>query len=351
MKNFYLLIYLACFGVISSYAQPVFNSVNYPAIGTVFTEFTVNSAVFAPGNAGANQIWDFSNLVPGSTTTTITYTVPSATPNGGLYAGSASATQNTSSFGTIYNYYTLDANKSAYMGGVYSGIIDVYTYHTPPQEYWHFPLTYNSAYTSTFSSYVSAIGPGGFSEHYSGGTFDVMADGYGTLITPAGTLPNCLRVKFTNIYMDTTYINSDTSTRDVRDIVSIKYNWISGNLNPWLTLRVDTVRTDNSVTVYENYSSSTIGVDEVLNRNSLKAYPNPAPNNSAISFDAGQLNPGEALFNVVDINGRILKNITLKIPYSDSKLITVDLSDYAPGIYHIKLQQGNIMMHDRIVVQ
>jgi hypothetical protein len=324
MKKIAWLINLFCIGIIYSNAQPIFNSSNWPAMGSSFTEFTVDNPVFAPGNAGPNQLWDFSDLVPKPVTSTLRY-----------YPGIRSRVIVRRDSYNEFSYEVSSTN-CYYISSEIGGAI---TYYTPHIEYFRFPLTYNSAYTTSYgASFNDQHPPNGGEVGNLRGTCSVVADGYGTLITPAGTFNYCLRVKFTDNYTDSSTINFDPATLNVSKIHSVKYIWLSTNLNPLLTLQVDSEITHHYVDVYAKYCNGITGIEDVFDGYSLQAFPNPLTINNSLTINANQLNSGDAELFVLDNNGRILNDIKLRIPYSYSKLITVDLPHYSPGIYFLKLQ-------------
>lgn len=342
MKKIACLISLLCIGIFYSNAQPVFNSNNWPATGSSYTEFTVVNPVFTPGNDGPNQLWDFSALTPSTTTSSLYY---------GLALGSTNASQVCVYKNNDVFSYTLNSNNCMYKGSAI-GNPAARTDYYPNLEYLRFPLTYNSAYNSSYrASFNDQHPPNGGEVGSIQGACSVVADGYGTLITPAGTFQYCLRVKFTDNYIDSTTYNYNPSTLWVRNVHSVKYIWLSTDLNPLLTLQVDSELIHHDVHVYAKYCNGITGIDDVFDSYSLQAFPNPLTINNSLTINANQLDPGDAELFVSDNNGRILHDIKLRIPYSYSKLITVDLPHYTPGIYFLKLQQGNRSRQNKLVVQ
>ena len=88
--------------------------------------------------------------------------------------------------------------------------------------------------------------------------------------------------------------------------------------------------------------TTSVGIEPVVNNLSFSLYPNPAKN--AVTIDAGILDK-ETTLVVEDILGQsmMIKNIT-------TSPLTIDLSNYANGVYFIELRQGDRKALKKLVV-
>jgi len=94
-----------------------------------------------------------------------------------------------------------------------------------------------------------------------------------------------------------------------------------------------------SVNIIED--ASTIGVDELNNEVSFEFYPNPA--GDQLNFDVSNSTSQEAEVLVRDLNGRLIKTVSLDIAGNKSQH-NIDVSEISSGVYIITLrtEQSNI---------
>jgi len=81
------------------------------------------------------------------------------------------------------------------------------------------------------------------------------------------------------------------------------------------------------------YDSVYTGVAEPWQQ-ALSVYPNPA--SGLLTIDCGTLSAGNNTLEITDING--VKIFGVEKP---GKVIRLNVEDYAPGVYFVKLNTGN----------
>jgi hypothetical protein len=190
MKQALLSLILAA--ALTSQGQPILTQSNsQPVIGSQI------AAISGPFNGsggisvtGANVVWDFSDLSGNSNAIDIVQ--PSSTP----YAGSVSGANVALDYGTAYDYYNVTSSiferkASYYMSNYYFNF-------TNGQSVVEFPCTYETAFTDTYVMNANVVGD--MLERT--GTMDAIADGYGSLILPWGTIENVLRIRVDETYED-----------------------------------------------------------------------------------------------------------------------------------------------------
>jgi hypothetical protein len=78
------------------------------------------------------------------------------------------------------------------------------------------------------------------------------------------------------------------------------------------------------------------GVVEMKNINSFTMYPNPAQSN--VTFDFAIEQNAEVTINIIDITGRIAKEVTKENFMSGANSVNVDIADLNNGFYFVNIQ-------------
>jgi hypothetical protein len=252
----------------ASIAQPTLlaTSIN-PVVGESFTIFSTSSAISA-GSPGAAQSWDLSSM--SGTSSLISVVAPSSTANGASFPTSNVAWSQTAGV----NYYKTSATALQSCGFFGSGVVFSYS---DPEDYLHFPFTYNNTYTDTWATqFVS----GGYT-FYRTGTTTVTADGYGQVITPTSTYTGVLRVHYLQVYQDSFFVGAPTIISYTND----EYMWYKNGAH----VQIATVYTLNSSSGGPYYGASYVGggvgIDNLSDLiTSSNLFPNPAVDNVTIDF-------------------------------------------------------------------
>ncbi len=299
-------------------AQPTLTAANSnPVVGNTFIQHQFGYIV--PGTSGANASWDFSG-VPALTTITHTYSLPSATPYAAQFPN-ANLASKINSGGTIYYSYFNASNSSYTFNGMNIPTMLTSMPYTDPEKLLSFPFTYNSTFTDTFATTIS-----GYDRH---GTVTMIADAYGSITLPYGTITDVLRVKSTQTYADY------SSGSAVTNYVSTNYYWykpgihycvfqlsqlyVNGNLNKQYGLYLD---------------QSNVGItDNALTQNTINCYPNPAKDK--ITIDLLQIpTSNKNNITVSDLSGKELIKQELN---QFSNKTEIDISSLSAGIFFMKL--------------
>ena len=83
----------------------------------------------------------------------------------------------------------------------------------------------------------------------------------------------------------------------------------------------------------ENTGGGTSGVD-LHGINDVKIYPNPA--STAITIDASNTSNNFEQIKITDITGKVIFETVL----NTNKIVSIDLGDYAGGIYHVHMSSS-----------
>lgn len=206
-KLVYALLTLAL--PMSAMAQPVIDSAEYYHVGEMFNYRHCSSVT--PGPSGANQTWNFASV----TDSLIEMDTISAATN----PANAMMT-----FNGITTYLAISDTETA-ITGIDIGAQASVSYNSNITSVLH-PISYLDTASSNFTESVSAAVNG-----TGAGSSLMKVDGYGTLITPQGTFPNVLRVRFTQTEIDSTGLGNET-------ISFVSYRWFDST-HHYPLMRID----------------------------------------------------------------------------------------------------------------
>ncbi len=181
------IIGLFCLMPLAGISQPVMTFQTHGMQpGTPNTMQQVN--YIAPGNGGANVLWDFSDATAVDS--------PETQETVSLSADKRYVTVTNVSGGKFM--YTCDISGNAFNG--YEDAHQVIVYDQPIQKV-SYPFSYGDALAGAFSArtrYANST-----TEHYKAGSYSSEGDGYGTLVLPNGrVLKNALRLRTVEKYVE-----------------------------------------------------------------------------------------------------------------------------------------------------
>ena len=336
MKN--LLISVAGLLALSigSNAQTINIEDMTPQIGDVYTKGTSN--YFSPGEAGTNQIWDLSGLIA-SDTYTETITDPTGLP-GAVYFPDASYASVYDDESTI-NYYNVNNNRIETIG-IYLefGIMTL----ANPLTKIEFPLSFQTTYSDTYESYMDL---GGFENHEIG-VATVTVDGSGTLITPAGTFTDVLRLK--QIVKGELTLTSNGEHYSTDSVTSTTYLFVKAGYSvPLVSLGISQF----GETITENasfYIDSTVGLDKLSPFKDLTIFPVPVRSDFIVNFDLKT--SAEVSFNLFSVDGRMVAQLGKDLlPAGDNTLALRLPKNISSGVYLLQIQTPESTLTKKIVVQ
>lgn len=190
-------------------AQFSLNNTNFPVAGSEFNRFLCIGGTV--GNAGANQLYDFSQGMV-LINDTVKYLSPLITGFASFHPGSSVATVQWGEISIIW-YYSASANAYWTSGGTLigdfgSGMTVVHANHPAPYVDTLISTDYAFGHTETEISGIrfANLTPGVDYQTISGKYIEV--DGWGSLYAPLDTFPSVLRVKYTEFKYDTVFANN-----------------------------------------------------------------------------------------------------------------------------------------------
>ena len=275
-------------------------------IGENFSIF--QSAYQDPGSNGTGVTWDLSamNGQLGQIDVTVSTNNTSNLPNSNILIITSSGPR---------SYLNLTNTLMETVGSEYGGEIREFT---DPQTMLTFPFTSSTDFTDTFVSNSSGLG-GNIS-----GSIHVEFSGSGTLITPAGTFTDVVRVKQTRIQNYTSNSMPQVDT-------AVAYLWYKAGIHYQLAF-VQSI--ESTVNDLENgyYTSAANLSTEENHLFYVDIYPNPASENIYIKSD-GRIND----LKIYHLSGELI----LEKEINDSPVIDLNTADLNSGIYFIHFFDEN----------
>jgi hypothetical protein len=341
MKRFLLTAWILFALVISSVnAQITVNRQDFPSIGYLVVNAVDEVTIIDPGQPGANQVWDFSNLVPTTVDSTY-YLSPEGLPGYQDYPQANIATNhNPGSFpggGYNVNFWNYsDQGLKAIADETLVNLFGTFYFafhlsYTPPTNQVTFPFTYGSTNVQDFvMDWITAVRNDGVTTDSSlvrsYGNIDCLADAYGTMILPDGNFP-VLRVRETWSSVDSSYIWESGTWKYDSDTVSnwTQYRWYANDFGEVGFYSENSAKA-NGFTFFR--SETLVGVDDPVKQQEFTICPNPA--SSTVRIVCAK--PIEKV-EILDNSGRIVMQ-------SGNKS-TLNISGLNPGMYFIRIISGN----------
>lgn len=253
---------LACLATTAVAAQPVVTAADAPAPGFAWT--VLELANLPPLAAGANATWNLSGATI-TGTRQLQLAQPSSAPGASNFPN-ATVVANADG-GPPYNFLQASSSELRTLG-VMSTAPNIYT---DPLITMVFPCSLGTSWTDTYSNAAEQ------------GTRSYVADGYGTLIGPNGTLTNLLRVHSEYNTLDTVVDGILYQAVMVEDAF-----WRSGTRWPvatsfWFRTFAD------GIIVQEQRVGSMLEIVSSLSENGIlcniaRAWPNPARDNIQVEL-------------------------------------------------------------------
>lgn len=286
-------------------AQPTFSHVPY-SVGMNY-DYNMASNTLTPGASGAGVTWDYS-----AWTLLLGFSQEVIAVAGSPYAGDfpTATTCIVTDFGVMGTLYSYGIQTSTEFTSLGQRDLDPLDFTTPKVEI-AYPLSYGGS-TAVFP-YQEVGGPMGSTQF--------QYDGFGTLITPAGSYSSIMRIReidFDGSTYDTTYFYFDSSS--LFPVAAIDQDGSGG---------------------YWRLSAST-GLEESEDF-LVRVFPSPAHTVAHIACGTPQTDGNVSLY---DINGREISQITI-----EAGMGNVQVQGLPAGVYIIGgVVEGHVIA-ERLIIE
>lgn len=284
-------------------------------IGTsqVFEEDTTGSVTVNVGSAGANQIWDFRNVVIQANMRDVEFLSPQGTPFETFFPKANLVEKHTISSVQGFSVYIYAEVTNSSYSGLGDGIVTPDTsFIIELEDTFPLPIEFNATWTTvetdTFGVFPTFAT---ISMETSIGT----VDGWGTLKLPIGDF-ECLRVCFDETEITQTVVLGNVTSTDTTHY--IEYIWLSRD-NLFLAEATsqdnDTDPNFTNASSFGRISSTStdveyeVGISEIpASFKLLQNYPNPFNPETEIYFQLPEAN--HVVVTIFNTNGQEIRKLT-----------------------------------------
>lgn len=347
MKILYTFI-LSLF-TLSIFAQPILTASWVPRVGLETRIYAYNgNSGLSEGPSGASQTW---NLTAYDTLSSqvVKYINPSTAPNGATFPAATDCAEGLSTQGN--NTYTFDRlNGSVYelIGLTQPSPSTYLTAYTKPQVMFRFPETYRTTFsdTATMSGSFQGSNPGTIR----GTTFETdTVDGYGTLITAAGTFTNVLRIKSIQTILDTETVSGQSVPLFY---YYETYDWVSPSVSG-VTLAAISHLNSNGMLGDAGYYSQVLstGIQDIFAAGvtDWSIIPQPSSDHATVTIQSDKA--GETADVLMhDMTGRLVYQTSKTLSASKNN-IGIDVSALSDGIYTLSINVEGRSDTQKLVVK
>ena len=376
MKKTGLLIAMIFF-VSSLFSQPVLNnSLNFTIGDTYRIDGYYDVPFIDPGEPGANKSWDFEEIegdmfIEGEPAICVD---PATTPFADSAAAGASQicakSQNTGELGPYEYFHTTSSFSDALAIGWYEAGNTSFGDYDPPYNYMNYPLSYGDSYDFNYD-YMSYHLDLGYYYYRDSGYVEVIADAWGSIVTPLGTFPNVLRLKVISTAHSWYRFDAGEPWMYTGEFVTTSYQWFAPDIKvPLMNIQIEEfARPDFLEAIPQHYSipfrqpfpgyqqeQSRMGglnvvqylaaydfstdIDE-LSPAGFVVYPNPAKTSFHIQSRRGLKADAVAVY---DNSGKVV----LKRAATGH---SIDCLTLRPGLYVVEIQSGQETMRTKLIIQ
>lgn len=339
MKPLYTFLSLFFVVLVSStsIAQPTLTVDNNPRTGNYMYQ-TPSPTGFNPGFNGANMTWNFSSLSGTGTMIQGNGVDANMAVHGSNFPNATVAIQEANGTET---YYYGDTNGQGFYGTVAtSGGTTAQLVYSDPQDLIQYPMTYSDSFSDSFTGQFSSSG----SSFTRSGTTTVQADGYGTLMTPAGTFTDVLRLKTTMQYSDAIAGQVIVSYQEER------WTWYDAN-SPYPLLTFTNLSANGQSSIFLNYLDATsVGTNDLTALDlELEIAPNPTSDFVNVNFNLEQ--SATVKITVLNLIGQEMKSIASTRYNEGIQQTRVELSDFPSGTYFMRMEVNGAIVTKKLMIK
>ncbi len=328
-------------------AQPTLTGVNLnPVPGDAFQLKICDTTGITPGAGGASVTWNFAtgaNALVLTQTDTGQAVACTATPYYASFPSSTVALKGPTVMADATSYLIANSSRLAQNG--YYAAPDTNLILSDEADQLRYPFTYMSSFTDTYSGMLT-LGP--IAAHHNG-SISVLCDGWGTLQLPGRTDANVLRVKTTQVFVDSTNIFGAPL---VQSYNILSYDWYKADYHTAL-LTIQTV-TEVGATMHSfrfiAYAGAQISAVKDLSNNisDVSIAPNPAKGVCTLTMNLSERQ--QVRVSVTDVTGREVA-VLADGEMGGKQQISYNIDMLLPGLYIVRIQAPGTNESRKLYVQ
>jgi hypothetical protein len=325
-----------------------------PDIGDSYDYINIDTSNIINGTSGANQIWNYTNLILPTTPTvnSIYYSNATTIPNHTWYLGAYMAL-----IGSDGGFTAFDSDPNNYSLNWIKIAVGTSTKYADPITRYHYPISFGSVFNDSvkFGAYdETPSGYGYIGSYLSYGVHSYTCTGYGTLNLPNGvSLPNTIKL---NMQYFKTYREQITPTVNGQDTTYYEEYFNSISKFPILAFYKNSghdISFGNTTTHYSkdiklNVVAITGLKNQELSASDISIFPNPSKNIFYIEL-RGQVLDENPIFTLQNSLGQIL-DIKSKETISNGHF-KIDLENYHTGLYFLTIKTRKGVITKKILVE
>lgn len=349
-----LLLFLSVFFMftLAALAQPTLSNTSLGfGQGVSVNGSYIQASSVQPGNAGANQTWDFSNAVVDSSQT-VDMVAANQAPGGAAYAALGATVSLPQLYGAdiVDAFYARTASELVYYGyrGQFMVLGSTTTFEaefTDPEEVVTLPIGFSEVQTDGFSGTYETNTGGFISAFNRSGTITSTYDAYGTLILASGTFNDVIRLNYNENYQD----SPTTPGTPAVQYISENYLWIrDGDIFPlfqYSTLNIGGNPTSYAI-MYETLSTN---VAERPSLSALTVVPNPLQASGLVSFSLSA--PTTVKMEIINLMGKTVMTKTMQALSAGPHTLPLNVESLPAGVYMVQLTSDQGPSTVRMVVR
>lgn len=292
-----------------------------------------------PGMAGANQVWDFSNLESKSKLTSYMYNAYTSANSVDIPEANTVLEEYETKF-----YFKTSGEIIELYGTVTKN--NTITKYDKPFVKMVFPFNYGDSYSGDFSGTIEGANN---NKTNISGTYLLEADAFGTLILPGNvTYKNVFRIKT---------VNEQCFNNKPNNCATISYKWYSYDVRyPLLTI-IQSKSSKGTKTFRTAYYSNAGNKTDQVNKGfkleseniTAKIYPNPFMDEFKLDYTI--TNNSDIRIEIYDNSGK--KIISIQKPNQESgnytEIIKSDKIGNQLGMFHIRIIAGNEIISKTVI--
>lgn len=341
MKKLTIFFALFVMAALATYGQPTLTaSTSNPALGDVFYNYFCNTTGVPVGASGVGVVWDYRSLSVRTSDTTYVETCASTPYCDSFPTATLVENRRPDSMFTYMHPYSAELQYVGWHCPVTLG--NGYVNYVTPLTVIKYPATYGSNFRD--SNFYLYNMPGWGNSHIYVTSHSVV-DGFGTLMTPAGTYPDVLRVHRTDSVNDTSY---RTGIPTVFHFIEDVYFWYRpGFHNPLLFIDIVTNSAMPPSTKTVEYNSGPLATGIEMTGNGIgpiAIYPNPTTNELHIKANNNDLDG--ANLTLYDATGRQI----YATGQNSGGEVSIVLGQFPAGIYTLRIQNKTFTTMQKVTL-